>query len=167
MMYKNIVSIKIYLILFFFITVLKTQAQCEFTEVLRADGSLNRNYEYDTIFLSDSMNIDMSLSFQGALRTLRVEFEYNDTLKARSYKDIYLQLEDSTIVEMQFLSSSKELANGKTTCLYDINKRDLGFLERYKIVYFIYNRKNNTRATLLLTTNQDILIKQLECVRKK
>lgn len=166
-MYKNITSNKICLIIFFFITLLKTNAQCEFTEVMRADGSLNRNYSYDTIFVSDSMNINMALSFQGALRTLRVEFEYSDTLKAHSYRDIYLQLEDSTVIEMKFISSSKELTTGKTTCLYDINKRDLGFLDRYRIIHFIYNRKNNTRATLHLTSNQDVLMKQLDCVRKK
>lgn len=166
-MYKYIVSTKICFLVIFFITLLKVHAQCEFTEVMRADGSLNRYYEYDTIFLSDSMNIRSSLAFQGALRTFRVEFEYSDTLRERSYKDIYLQMEDSTIVEMAFISSSKELATGKTTCLYDMNKRDLGFLSRYRIINFIYNRKNNTRAVLRLTKNDDFLIKQLDCVRKK
>jgi hypothetical protein len=143
------------------------QAQCEFNEVMRADGTLNRNYEYATVYTSDTMSMRMSLAYQGAFRTLRAEFEYSDTIRTRFYKDIDLKLTDSTVVRLYFLSAARESSTGRTTCLYEIRQKELGYLSQFDMLFFIYKRKDGSLSSLLLNDNRDIMKLQLNCTRKK
>jgi len=143
------------------------QAQCEFQEAMRADGTLNRNYDYETVYRSDTMSIRMSLAYQGAFRTLRVEYTYSDTLRNRFYKDIDIKLTDSTVVRLYFISASKESSTGRISCLYEIRQKELGYLTQYDMVFFEYKRRNGSKTSLLLTESTDVIKLQLNCTRKK
>jgi hypothetical protein len=145
------------------------QAQCESEEVLRADGVLVRNYAYQKVVENDTFRINMALSYIQGEYNLLLRYRYLDSLitnPRKPYGNVLLKLSDSTVVQATFITGNKDISAPRFVCQYNLNKKDLGYLEKNQVVYvtLIY-KKGKHRQLFKVMYNADIINKQLDCVR--
>lgn len=146
-------------------------AQCESEELLRADGVLVRNYAYQKVLENDTFRLNMALSYTQGTYNLLLKYRYLDstlTNVRKPYGNVLLKLSDSTVVQATFITGNKDMNALRFFCQYNLNKKDLGYLEKYQVVYItLLYKKGNRREVFRLMANTDVLNRQMECVRGK